>query len=454
MSTPGVLDALRTQVARSRALRFPELPDRVRATAYHSLLDWLGCAVAGSAEETTALARAALDPVAGTSAVIGSPARVGWRDAIVLNGVHGHALDFDDMLPEFQGHPSAAIFPALLVLGQERGSTVEEALAAYVAGVEIGVWVARQVMPEHYDAGWHGTGTMGVFAAAAGAAKLLDLDEDQWIAALDFAATQSAGIRALFGTPGKPLHAGKSAEAGALAARLAQAGAASHGQGLVAPRGYLALYSAGKTAPAEPLGYEWALEGMLYKAYASCYMTQSVADGALELREQVGAERIDSVVVTVSPKLRDVCAIEDPRTGNEAKFSIHATTALGLLGWDLSAEATFSPSTLLDEDYRRLRERVFLEYDPALGGNEPRSRIRLQLASGRVLSVERDRGVPEADLPARGSALARKTAALAGDRLGPQALDALVSAAGDPTTPIARLCALATTVASTATMPH
>src|SRR5690606_36704167 len=148
------LDALRTEVARGRALRFPELPERVRATAHHSLLDWLGCAVAGSAEESAVLTRTALAPAPGPSAVIGSTLGAGWRDAIVLNGVLGHALDFDDMLPEFQGHPSAAVFPAVLAVGQELGCRVSDILGAYVAGVEIGVWIARRVMPEHYDAGW------------------------------------------------------------------------------------------------------------------------------------------------------------------------------------------------------------------------------------------------------------------------------------------------------------
>ena len=439
MPQNGVLEALRTEVARSRAMRFDSLPENARATAHHSLLDWLGCAVAGSREESAAQTAAALSPQSGPSSVIGSADRIGWRDAIMLNGVHGHALDFDDMLPEFQGHPSAAIFPALWVLGEERSSTITEILEAYVAGVEIGVWIARQVMPEHYDAGWHGTATMGVFAAAAAVAKLLDLDEDQWIAALDFAATQSAGIRSLFGTPGKPLHAGKASEAGALSARLAQAGAVSRGQGLTAERGYFSLYGAGKTAPAESAGYEWAVAGTLYKTYASCFMTQSVVDTAIELSAELGDDEIESIEVTVSPKLRDVCAIEDPTTGNEAKFSVHATTALGLLGHDLSTEDTYSPEVLAEPAYRALRERITLVFDPALSGIETQSRTRVQLASGTVLTAERDRGVPESDLAARLQATARKVTALVAPVYGPGAAARLIEMLETPSNIINQL---------------
>jgi len=435
----GVLTALRTEAARCRDMRFGELPNRTRTTAHHSLLDWLGCAVAGATEDASRLALEALAPDPGSHVVIGSRPVAGWRDAILLNGVHGHALDFDDMLPEIQGHPSAAVFPALFILGDDRGSTVAEVLEAYVAGVEIGAWVARRVMPEHYDVGWHGTGTMGVFAAAAACAKLLDLDEDQWISALDFAATQSAGLRSLFGTPGKPLHAGKSAEAGALAARLSRAGAVSHGQGLTAERGFFTVYGAGKTAPAEPAGNTWALDGVLYKVYASCYMTQSVVDGALEMRERAGGAPITAIEVTVSPKLRDVCAIEDPQNANEAKFSVHATTALGLLGHDLASEQTFSPEALAGAGYRALRERVTLTYDDQLAGNEPRSRMRVELDSGTVLETDRDRGLPERDLAAREATLTRKVRGLVEPLLGSRAVTDLIATALDPSSALGDL---------------
>jgi 2-methylcitrate dehydratase PrpD len=75
-------------------------------------------------------------------------------------------------------------------------------------------------MPAHYDRGFHSTGTLGAFGAAAAAGLLLGLDEDQMTVALGLAGTQAAGLKAMFGTMAKPFHAGKAAANGVLAARL------------------------------------------------------------------------------------------------------------------------------------------------------------------------------------------------------------------------------------------
>ena len=109
------------------------------------------------------------------------------------------------------GHPTVPIVPVLMALSDEFNVTGIEFITAFIAGYEVETRLAEMSGFAHYDKGWHGTATYGTFGAAAAAAKLLGLDTDQTITALGIAATQAAGLKSMFGTMCKPLHAGKAA---------------------------------------------------------------------------------------------------------------------------------------------------------------------------------------------------------------------------------------------------
>ena len=145
--------------------------------------------------------------------------------AAIVNGAASHALDFDDVNLAMPGHPSVAILPALLALAEERGSSGADVLTAFVAGYELQCRIGRTIAPGHYDGlGFHATATVGSFGAAASCAHLLRLDADQFATALGIAGTQAAGLKSMFGTMCKPLHAGKAAYHGVMAAKLAARG--------------------------------------------------------------------------------------------------------------------------------------------------------------------------------------------------------------------------------------
>lgn len=428
-------------VERSRGVTAAGLSRRARSVGTLSLLDWLGCAVAGGNTPEARQTFQALAPGVGDAAVAGTGLSVGWRDAVVLNGVQGHALDFDDMLPAMSGHPSAAVLPALVTLGADLGATVEDVVLALAAGVEFGAWVARYVMPGHYDDGWHGTGTVGTLAAAAGVARLLGLSRDQWVTALDLAATQASGLRELFGTAGKPLHAANAAQAGALAGRMAAAGAHSGGRGILGPKGFIAIHG-GDPASVQAPDTAWAIEGMLYKTYASCFMTQASVDAALRLRTAgITPEQVEAITLTVSPKLRDVCAIAVPRTGLDAKFSLQATTALALGGHDMAAESTYHPDKLTGGAYRSLLSRITLQYAQELAGKEASIVLEARLSSGHTVVHRVDRGRPVEDQDVLRGTLTDKFTALVGPVLGEGRTAALARLAGDGGTPAAVLLA-------------
>ncbi len=135
-----------------------------------------------------------------------------------MNGAAGHALDFDDTHMAMGGHPSAPIIPAILALAETTGASGRDVLEAIVVGVEAECRLGAIIGAQHYVVGFHSTGTIGTFGAAAACAHMLRLDEGGWLCALGLAGTQAAGLKSGFGTMAKPLHAGRAASNGLFSA--------------------------------------------------------------------------------------------------------------------------------------------------------------------------------------------------------------------------------------------
>ena len=223
-ASQGLTRALAEQ---ARTLSYADLPDDVRTLARQCVLDYVACTLAGAKEELTdiLLAEAQEQGGAPIATVIGHAARLPVLSAALVNGAASHALDFDDVNLAMTGHPSVVLLSALLALAEERGSSGQDVLTAFVAGYELQCRLGLLLAPGHYNTlGFHATGTLGSFGAAAACAHLLGLDAEKFATALGIAGTQAAGLKSMFGTMCKPLHAGKAAYHGLLAARLAQRG--------------------------------------------------------------------------------------------------------------------------------------------------------------------------------------------------------------------------------------
>src|SRR5882757_5654736 len=205
-----------TQVLASKAaaLDYDDLPTPARELARQCVLDYFGVALAGAGDE---LVRLLLDEMAEAggapqAGLIGHETRLPALSAALVNGAAAHALDYDDVNMAMPGHPSVAILPALLALAELKGSSGREVITAFVAGYELQCRVGRVLSPGHYDVlGFHATATVGSFGAAAACAHLLRLDKEKFVTALGIAGTQAAGLKSMFGTMCKPLHAGKAA---------------------------------------------------------------------------------------------------------------------------------------------------------------------------------------------------------------------------------------------------
>ena len=403
------------------AMRLAAVPPAALTVAKQCLLDWIGVALAGRNEP---LVRILLDEFAPTDdpagvAILGHRRRARLDDAVLINGAMGHALDFDDVIMPM-GHPTVPVAPAVLALAQQRGASGAAALEAFIAGVETECRIARLLGPSHYARGWHTTATTGTFGAAAAAARLLGVEGEALAHAFGLAGTQAAGLKSCFGTMSKPLHPGKAAQNGLLAARLAARGFTSDTDILASAQGFAATQSttadpaAGLEARAQP----WVVEA-LFKYHAACYLTHDSIEAAGQLRteERVTPEMIAAVSVKVPSGHLGVCNIQAPATGLECKFSLRMTTALALAGEDTFQEALFSDATARRPDLVALRDRVTI--DPTQVGRGCVVTVRLN--DGRTLSRTGDVSQPLRDLALQQDKLERKFRHLTASALGSEA---------------------------------
>jgi len=368
--------------------RYDDIPGDVRHEARRALLNWLGCAIGAAHHETVDRALAALAPFAGApqATLLGRSERLDILNTAFLNGVSSHVLDFDDT-HEKAIHPSAPVYPALLALGEWRNASGADFLHAFILGVEVECRLALAVFPEHYDVGWHVTGTAGVFGAAVAAGKLLGLSVQQMTWALGIAATQSAGLREMFGSMCKSFHPGAAARNGLCAALLAARNFDSSERGVEAPRGWAHVLST-RFDPAiitAGLGEHFELSRNMYKPYPCGLVVHAVIDGCIELkrRHDIKPAEIERVELKVNPIVIELTGKKTPNTGLEGKFSVYHAAAIGLL-YGRAHESEYADAVVRNPEVITLRDRVHATADPAVKSSLE-AYLRITLRDGRVL---------------------------------------------------------------------
>ncbi len=422
----------RALVGAVRNLRYDDLPDDAREVARHCVLDFFGVALAGAREPLVDFLVDVVVEPENSSAVslIGRSERATAATAALVNGAAGHALDFDDAHMGMSGHPTVPVLPAVLALAEQTRADGKALLTAFVAGVELECRLGLLLGPRHYDIGFHSTGTLGTFGAAAAAAHLLGLDEPAWLHAMGLAGTQAAGLKSTFGSMGKPLHAGRAASTGLVSALLAERGFTAAPNVIEVAQGFAATHAGatGNGAALDRVAGRFLIRDTLFKYHAACYLTHAPIEAArtIRARDRVNAERVESVEVTVAPALLGVCNIQEPATGLEGKFSLRATTALALLGTDTAELATYSDTTMRDPALVRLRDRIRIVTDPALATTRAKVSV---VASGERFSADGDTGTPAPDLSVQRARLREKFDALATPVLGASRATELAEAA-------------------------
>jgi 2-methylcitrate dehydratase PrpD len=379
--------------------RYEDLPDTVRHEAKRTLLNWVGCAIGGSPQETVGNAIAALAPFTGSrqATLFGRVERMDVLNAALVNGISSHVLDFDDTHAETGIHPAAPIIPAILALAEHRPLGGRDFVAALVAGVETECRIGKSVSPSHYEIGWHITGTAGVFGSTAAAGKLLGLNEQQMAWALGLAAAQPVGLQEMFGSMTKSFHPGKAAQNGLTAALLASKGFTASEHALEAQRGWLNVMSTARNYAA--LSNEgWEIMHNSYKPFACGLVVHPVIDGCIQLRNRnrLTADMIERVELGVHPRVMLVTAIKDPKTGLEGKFSVYHAAAVALVD-GAAGEQQFSDESVRVPAIVDLRKRVVPTVDTAV--RKEQARIAIVLKNGERLTMFIEHAVGSVENP-------------------------------------------------------
>lgn len=260
--------------------------------------DTLAATVAGVSSEVLPALTAyfAVEPAAtGDKPVLGTALRTTGEQAALINASMAAALEFDDVLSLMPGHPSAVVLGALLATDCGLNASGHDLVEAYAVGVEGGVRIAQAMTLDHYRKGYHATGTLCMFSAACGLARLYRLPEDQTCTLIGLVASMAGGLQANFGFMAKPLHSGLAARAALSAFHMVRAGVTANAQVFESEGGFFAAYGSENShadqVPQAP-GQPWAFEspGITLKLYPCCYASHRAMDGLQSMMQELGVD--------------------------------------------------------------------------------------------------------------------------------------------------------------------
>ncbi|MER5438468.1 MmgE/PrpD family protein [Streptomyces sp. NPDC002790] len=370
------------------------LPAQVRDAARRTLYNALATSVGASREPATDIVVAVAAQFSGGRAMMpGRPDQLQPLDAALATGLAAHLDDYDDTHLRTVIHPGAVCLAALVGLQQEIADRdADEVLGAFAWGVEAQLRLGVSVSPEHYDAGWHITGTCGAVGAAVTAGLLLGLDTGQLRTALEWAVEDGLGNREGFGSMIKPFHPGKAAVCGLRAALDARAGADGPGDSLTGPEGFVHRLARGKFDPDALLGgadTRWELLDNTFKPYPCGIVTHPAIETAEALHDRVaahgGAEAVRAIVLVCHPLVPELTGNIQPVDGLQARFSTAHGIAAGLLAPPVGL-AGYATDFVVSASARRLRSLVTFEPREECGRDA--ARIDVTMTDGTVLSHE------------------------------------------------------------------
>ncbi len=433
MTTVGDNSPTRQLAAFAADLRITAIPPRVVTRAKELLLDYIGHTVAVVEEDPAQKLIRFAKSVGGSpeSRIIGAGVSVAAPWAALVNGAMGHMAELDDTHRGTMSHPGDSIWATNLALGEKIAASGADLLAAAIAGYEVGLRVGEAVMPDHYRRGWHPSGTIMAFGAAATAGRLLGLDHNAMAWAFGTAGAQASGNFAHLAERAmtKDFNCGHAAMSGVIAAMLAREGFTGPTDVLENPRGFLTLYG-GNNHPellTEGLGITWKTMEIAQKPYSSCRFIHASIDALLALQEEAHFTHSDVRRVTARILRTGASLVNDPVPweGNKGlqgtRFSAHFNLAVAMLHgrkglWNLldkkyPLEYRDSPKV------REIMKRVEVIADAELDRNFPdqwSSVVEVDLESGQHLSRRVDYPLGEPETPMDQSMQAEKFRRLAG----------------------------------------
>lgn len=409
MSAPAVTDHLAKFV---RDTRYQDIPDRVLKLGNAHILDALGLSLAGA---TTPGSRIIADHIAalncdGQSHIFGTDLITAPQFAALANGSAIHAHDYDDTCPQHLAdrngglHATGPVMSAALAVAEPAGQSGRAVLEAFHVGVEVGCRINHAIDNRHYAGGYHASGTVNVFGAAAAASRLLGASHETVLTALGLAASHASGIRENFGTMTKPYHSGHAAEGGTVSAQLAARGFTAAQNALEAPRGFFAAGGGGfdPVQVMDRLGGPWAFEdpGIWIKPHPSGALNHPAMTLLRTwLREgRMAADQIKAVRLRTNANVVNTLLHNDPKTWLEAKFSLPFNAA-AILVRGRAGLAEFTDAAVRDPDIRAMMDRIdFAAFDKIEEDfTNTTTFIEIDLADGGTIAgrVDYPKGSPQ-----------------------------------------------------------
>jgi len=380
-------------------------PQSALDAAYRELIDTVAVIMPGAA---TPVARKVLGRARqwgpGDCTAAGTDDRLALPWAAMLNATAGHALDFDDNFDPAKAHVSTVLWPVILAVAEQQGSSPRDCLDAYIVALQIQGRIGQGLNPPHRKRGWHATATTGALGAAAAAARLLRLDATQAAMALSLATSTAGGFMSQFGTMAKPLHAGHAAKGGILSACFAGDGMTAGWHTLDGPTGMNTLmvgpdreqlrsairepeHGQTLTFETESIGDPLLITEHLFrvKRFPTCGSAHRTLDAVLALRDEYGftageVRRVD--VYAPAMHLKNLM-YERPDDGLQGKFSVEYPVACAILQGECTL-ADFTDDAVARPAYRALFERIH-RHPIDRPETEIETRVEIQLADGRKL---------------------------------------------------------------------
>ena len=363
--------ATRKIAAQVAALRFESLSTSAIYAFKRALLDFVTCAISGSAMPVSRalLAYYEDNDATRTATVIGSHARLSVPNAALVNGANTHGLDFDDGHTHGSAHPAGAIFPAVLAAAEQQDVEAKSVIAAVVAGYDVMLRIAAAMHPATARRGFHNTALAGVFGAAAAASSLLRLDAGQTGHALGLAGSFAGGTREYLdeGAEVKRLHPGKAARDGLLCAEFARRGVTGPTRILEGRYGFFQTHAGGEVKWQrlfEALAQRFEIEQVYFKPYPCCRHYHSIIDGLLALREEHGfgaddVKHVDIGLYAVGASGHDHKHCD---TLLDAQMSAPCAAALAIVDGQMTA-TQFLPESLRKKEVQALLQKIDTRID-------------------------------------------------------------------------------------------
>ena len=348
--------------------------------------------------------------------------------AALVNGITSHTFDFDDTHLKTIIHPAGPVASALLALAEKVGLAGRQVIDALVLGIDVSCRMGNCVYPEHYDRGWHITGSTGMLGAAAGCSRLMGLDEKRTQMALGIAASQPIGLREQFGTMTKPFHPGGAARAGLTSALLARHGFTASPKALEAPRGFAQVVSPKYdwTEITGELGSRFEISFNSYKPFACGIVIHPTIDAAVQLRAKgVKAEDVERVELRVHSLVLELTGKKEPQDGLQGKFSVYHGFAAGLI-FGRAGEGEYDDHIVARADMVALRGKVVANADDSI--DETACDVTAILKDGRRVHVFVEHAIGSLERPLTDRDLEAKFHGLADPVIGAARATKLIEA--------------------------